>query len=204
MIARKPYKRQHFCNSWSCRDGVCQSRLTEGLQTEIKSAAGSTVAITDALRKHSAKGEKAMSNFLTRHVKGKFWKILSDDRCLLISTCDFPGSVRRFTKKVINSLIPSILEEPWTPEGKVRRVTRRRAQCEPVEENPDKSYAQCRAGEGRLEKMINFSMFKTDEQRACWLVEHEHEVMLFSRGIELIAAYPECKAALLRKKGCPI
>lgn len=201
IIAKKPYRRQHHCNTWGCLDGICQGRLIDNLQKEIKAAAGATVAITDTLRARSAKDDKHMSNFLTRHVTGKFWKVLSDDRCLLISTVDFPGSVRRPTWKVINEFIPAILTEPWTPSAdkKIRRVTRRRGQRQAKPKNKETAYAMVAAGEGREEAMKEFTAFRTDYQRAEWLLQPRQEKMtLYNRGKSIIADYLNTRAAATR------
>lgn len=191
-IAKKPYRRRHYCMTWKCQDGICQGRLIERLQGEIKAAAAATVAFTDTTRKRSKEDIKSMSNFLTRKVNGKFWKILSDDRCLLISTVDFPGSVRRSTKIIITANVPAILAEPWTPptDKRIRRVTRRRGQREPKLKNTDKAFGMFAAGEGREELMKEFDKLTTDNQRAEWLVRHsEEKITLYNRGKQIIANY---------------
>lgn len=193
IFAKKPYKRLHHCNTWGCKDNVCQDRLIDQLQKEITAAAGATVAFTDTTRQRSAKDDKRMSNFLTRDVTGKFWKIKSNDRCILISTCDFPGSVRRFTKIIINTILPSILAEPWTPpkDKKPHRVTRRRGQRKAKPKNKDKAYGMMAAGEGREELMKEFAALKTDHSRAEWLLQRQGKITLYNRGRQIIAEYKE-------------
>ncbi len=183
--------------TWGCQDGICQGRLIDRLQKEIKAAAGGTVAITDTLRARSEKDDKKMSNFLTRHVTGKFWKVVANDRCLLIETADFPGSVRRSTKKVIITLIPSILTEPWTPpaDKKLRRITRRRGQRQAKPKNTDKAYGMVAAGEGREESMKTFAALRTDYQRAEWLLQRQEQITLYNRGKAIIADYLNTRAA---------
>jgi hypothetical protein len=194
IVAKKPYRRQHHCNTWKCQDGICQGRLTEQLQAEIRSTAGATVAITDVTRARSAKDDKWMSNFFTRHVTGKFWKVLSNDRCILISTSDYPGSVRRFTKKVIDTLLPEILLEPWTPpaDKKIRRVTRRRGQRKPNEKNRDKAYGLWLTRDDpeqptRATAFTELVALQTDYARAEWVFRYSAHMRLYNRGKKMVA-----------------